>query len=489
MSDQYPKWKQKHFYGGFSDDRFIGIKNSYRYAKGVEVRKNPNSLMLAYANEAETIALTAKVNAMVTIKSTGDIIAFCNDGKIFRKIAGAGAWALVYTDTGAGALMNAFEYNDYLYWFTAGNVHRIAISSIDAAWAGTVTEDYKAFANANANAHPVIELNNNMYIGDGYYLAELDSLGTWTNNKLSIFHDEEIRAITFGGTTMRLFSRRSNKIDGGRKYYWNGTDASYGEKVWFRQIIHTAINDGGNDYVIAGLRPFLYLSSGYDFIPKKRLPLVADTQELFIAPNAIDFYDNLLVFGAGESGDGEIGRGVWTWGKETNNYVDILNFEYPTSNDNSTDKIFCVHQSGGVLYSCWTNSAGTTFGIDKVNTSKYRATGQLSSLVHYGFDADNEKTAVLIKDAFDTLAAGEKVEVYLRKNLASAWEDTAELTASYADEDDRSINFKEKDEALEIGDYIFLETKILLTAGTDQLTTPELMALTIEFDPNTEKGD
>ena len=40
-------WAQDQFFGGFSDDRFLGAPNSFQYAKGIEIRKNPKSLKLA----------------------------------------------------------------------------------------------------------------------------------------------------------------------------------------------------------------------------------------------------------------------------------------------------------------------------------------------------------------------------------------------------------------------------------------------------------
>jgi hypothetical protein len=489
-------WTQTSFFGGFSDDRFMGIENSFRYAKGVEIRKNPNSLTLAYKPEAETISLTDKVNAMVTIATTGDILAFCGDGKIFRKAEGTGSWALVYTLASGHSILNAIEYNDYLYWFTYNKVHRIAVSGIDADWTTgtTPTIDYKEFLNSNLYAHPAVELNNKLYVGDGFYLSELDSLGTWTQDKLEIFNDEEIRGLTTGGSVMRIFSRKSTKAQGGHKYYWDGADTVYAERVYFDQTIHAVFSDGGEDYVIAGVRPFLYKSSGYTWIPLKRLPLVYDNQQLFVAPNAICKYDDLLAFGVAESGTGSIGRGVWTYGKEDVKYPNSLNFDYPTSNDNTTDIVPCVHNSNGVLYFSWKKTvAGDpvtyAYGIDKVNTSKYATSGSLHSRVMYGNKASQEKTAVAIEAAFEKILAGEKIEIFMRKNLATDWESTAEIDVAYATEADRDLYFKRLDDALDIGDFSFLETKIVLTAGTNQATTPEVIELSVEFDDGLEQSD
>ena len=108
MAEQYPQWKQKNFYGGFSDDRFMGINNSFAYAKKVEIRKNPDSLTLAYANEKDSgTVVTDLINCILTIKSSGDIIAFGNASCIYRKYYGSTTWVKVYTQASTPSILNA----------------------------------------------------------------------------------------------------------------------------------------------------------------------------------------------------------------------------------------------------------------------------------------------------------------------------------------------------------------------------------------------
>lgn len=497
MADQYPQWKQKGHTGGFSDDRFLGIRDSFAYAKGVEIRKNPHSLKLAYAVDKDSSTTVVDlVNAIITVSTTGDILAFGNAGNVYRKAAGTGAWVKCYTQSGTPNILNAIEYNGYVYWFTSTGVHRLILSAIDEDWSSGSTPElnYKTFTNGNTIAHPALELNNQLYIGDGKHLAELSSAGVFTGNKLAIFSDEYIRKITFGGSMMRIYSNKSSKLEGGHKYFWDGTSASYNERVWISQFIHSAISNGGDDFVVAGRRPILYNASGYQWQPLKRLYGVSDAQNCYLSSNSLENYDGLLCIAPAESGTNSMGRGVWTWGKWDIKYPDSLNFDFPTSNDNTTDVVGCVHNSNGVLYFSWKN--GSTYGIDIVNTAKYRATGELHSIVHYGKEADETKNAVGIKAAFITLAAGEKIDVYAKKDLTTSYGAETELTIDYAytpdsgdTYPDRGICDKRDDQPTIAGDYIFLETKVVLTAGTSQLTTPELVELSILFDPDVEIGD
>lgn len=521
MADYQQQWKQNMNYGGFSDDRFLGIKNSFTSAKGVAIRRDPHSIKLANQlkfdnkdSQGNTFVFEDFVGSFVTVKSSGIIIAAGKGGKIYRKTVGQLSWTLIYTfNTGLGAgnrVVNCVEYNDYIYFLTEAKIHRIANSDVaGSSWSTAMEVNYKVFQNGNANYKPAMELNNNLYIGDGRHLGELSSAGVWTYNKLTFFSDEEIVAITYGGAMMRIFGTKvlnanGQKTQGSRKYYWDGTSASYNESVPFSEPVHSAISNGGSDYVIAGVQPWIYLSSGYDFIKLKRIPFVGDYEKCYLGANCIDYFNRMLVFALqfpfpdSNAYTGKEGRGVLTYGKYDEKYPDALNFEYPCSQYENyiiTSQTYpsglrayfgAIHNANGNLYVSWAmystvGDAPISYGIDVLDTTKFNATGELTSLVHYGVDAFEDKAAIELKCAFQKLNAGEKIEVYLAKNL-EAFGETPEITIDYSVVADRDICVKSKDVALDIGDYNFLQSKVVLTAGTNQATTPEFFELILGFD-------
>lgn len=488
-------WILNRQYGGISDDRFLGLPYSHQYSEKIEFRKNPNSITLAYKVEKDSsTTVDSLCLCSATIKSTGDLIVFGSNGKIWRKAYGRTTYVLVYTDTSARKIINAIEYNDYLYWFTQSKVHRIAISAIDDAWSGSVTENYKTFTVGNANAHPAIELFNKLYIGDSYYLAELDNFGIFTGNKIEIFHDEEIRNITYSENYLRMYSRRTNKIDFGAAYLWSGTTTNYEQRMNYEgHLIHSVFNFNGSDYIVADRQPKLYTPNGYTLTALKRIPFVYDIQQLDMNPNAMTVYDGLLCFGLRGSyvstTNATIKTGIMTYGRENDLYNDSLGFEYLTSNENNTDIIGFVTQSAGDLYFSWSNSAGTTFGIDKVNKAKYATSGYLESLVSYGDSATLKKALMNIKSAFCKLADGEKIQIFLKGDLTANYPSTPEIVMDYANTDDRGIVSKEKDADISIGDFNYLETKIVLTSGTSNATTPEVTETLITFEDGIETSD
>ena len=480
MANEKFEWLENAWYGGIADDRHSGIAASFADGKGLEIRKNPKSLKLAFASDKQSGSVVTDLPlAFVTIKSTGDVIAFGDTGKIYRNATGAGTWVNVYTDSSSRKIMDAFEFNSFLYWCTPTHLHRIPIANIDASWVITtdVTEDYKAFTNDNTNSHPMTEHNNNLYIGDGNLLAELDSALVFTANKLTIFGDEEIRALTISGSSLNIYSRKSNLTNFGAQYLWDGISSAYNNRWLWRQMIHAAINNGGYDYVLAGKRPVIYYVVGGQRVKLKVIPGVSAAQSCVIHHNAIDMQEDLLCFGPAESGTNSVGRGVWTWGALLKEYPQVLNFDYPNSNDNATDTVGAVHESNGVLYHSWKQS--TNYGIDYVNTAKYRATGQITSRVQRGQRITDQKHITDGYMGFEELDTGEAINVYLRSDKDDSFT-TAEMTVTAAA--NPTTNELNQGAPFTVSDWNLLQYQVILTAGTSQLTSPELLEVGFQYE-------
>ena len=452
------EWRQTGWRGGISDDRVVGVSNSFQYGESLEIRKNPSSLKLSYAAEKDSsTTVVAQINAITTIASTGDIIAADAAGNCYRKTAGAGAWVLCYTDTGASPILNLYEYNDVLYYANATHLNSIAVADIDDSWSGDVTEDAHAFTVGNTNAHPMLELYNNLYIGDGYYLAELDSLGSFTGDKIEIFHDEEIRGLTYTNGYMRFYARKSTFLDFGHIYLWDGTAETHNQNViWEGKMIHSAVSMDGYDYVIAGVKPILYQVVDTTPYALKKLYGVGDTEDALMAANSMDISGTYILFGTCASGTNSMPRGTWTYGQHTKDYTPCLNFDYPTSPGKATDVVTCVHESRGVIYQAWYDSDAAAYGIDVVNTAKYATTGYLITRVFSGDRAYEEKLLKGIYLASTQLSADEKIEVFVRTDLQTSW-GSAVLSLDYATVADRAKNQKRSFSAAGKGSFNFLE--------------------------------
>lgn len=465
------RWLQNAWFGGCASDQFLGIPNSFQSSKNVEVRQQPKMITLARRPVRSSSGVVVDwVMKWITIQSTGDVIGFGDTGRIYRQAAGSGNFVLVYTDTSNRKIINAYEYNNYLYWATSGHLHRIAVANIDASWSGDVTQDYRTFTTGNSSHHPMLEVYNKLYIGDGPNLAELDSLGTFTGSKIPIFGDEAIVGITFNGSLVRIYSQRTTTVDYGRCYFWSGLSSNYNEFVtWQGKTIHAVIHNN-RDYVIAGRKPSLYAVAEYEPQHLTQLPDFADGDSATFNENCMAILGNVLLFGAVESGTNSLNRGVWSFGAKNKEFPEVLSNDYTTSNASTTDLVAAVHVSGGKVYSSWKN--GSTYGVDITDNTLYAATGEVVSRVNDGGNGTDIKEIQNLKLAFKQLAAGEKIELFLRRGLTSSW-GSAIITVDYDnDVADRTVNFKELGTNEVGGPYNFLETKVVLTAGTSGLTTP-----------------
>lgn len=490
-SQELSMWVQQSNHGGFSDDKFLGIKESFLYAKGIEIRRNPHSITLAKKAIKDTAdVIDSLVMKMVTISSTSDIIAFGANGKIWKNTGSTGTWTLVYTDSSNRKILNAIEFEDRLFWVTSDYLHFIPIANIDHDWTGVsgVTENFAEFTNKNVNSHPMLTYAGRLHIGDGHLISMLDAFDVWTPDRVVLQVGEEARAITFSGNLMRIYTRRSHRVNSGHCYLWDGASKSFNEMImWEGLVIHSAVNVDGLDYVIAGVKPTLFVSTGYKRSALKRLPFFDGTYKGWINPNAIDVHDNLVAIGVADiNTTSPIGRGVWTFGQDTANYPNSLNFEFPTSNDNSTDVIGCVHSSNGVLYFSWKN--GTSYGIDKISETIYRQSGELQSRVMVGALPSNWKHILEVAIAYGTLKANHKISLYLKKNMPASW-GNAVLTADYNVADDLQNVYKVVNDPFTDGDFHYLQTRVVLETGSSSTTTPELLQIAVVYDETIDKDE
>lgn len=472
------RWLSKLWHGGISGDQFLGIANSVQSAKNVDLRVNGRKVILANKTVRNASGVIADwPMKFITIKSTGDVIAFGDAGKIYRQTAGAGDFALVYTDTSNRKYTDAYEYNGQLLWTTTSKMLSIAVANIDGSWSGDVNEFY-TFANGNATHHPMIEVYNKLYIGDGKALAELDSSFVFTATKISIFGDETIIGITFNGANVKIYSRLSTSVPYGRCYLWNGVASAYNQFTTIRGLAPHAVIDKNNlDYLLAGEKPVLLASTGFDFQVLKKLPNVTGTNTANFNHNCMTANEALIFFGACESGTNTMNRGVWSYGAKEKDYPQALGNEHTTSNASATDLVGAVHYSGGKIYSGWKN--GSSYGIDITDNTLFETTGEIVTRVWDADAAYQKKETIAVRMAFNTLAEGERIDLYLRRNLSTSWGSSI-ISVAYSDVADQGINFKEALTSV-VGDpFNFLEARAVLTAGTNQGTSPALTDLVVD---------
>lgn len=473
---------------------FLGIQGSFWRAKGLEIRKNPRLLSLQKGLvELSGGTIVQEIVSYVVLSTGEKLIGGIDgsDGKIWYQASGASTWSLVYTHTGAGSILGMGEFNDYFYWTTGNSLHRTALS--DVATFSAPTTGYKTLSATNTDHKPMIEAYNNLYIGVGNVLDELDSAGTLTQGKLTLAGDDVVRNINFSGTTIRIYTRKdSNDVDEGAIYFWDGIE-SWKQRTKLDGIFHCSTTMENVDYFLAGLEPWLYRLDGLTATKVKKIPqrdsTFTNTVPVLteINPIAMTNLAGIIYFGTGDNltiggiGANYIEKGIWSYGRLQEGYPYSLTLEWAASDyDDDFDEVSALFASQGQL-NIIGKSTTPSYHAYQIDFDAYQTDGEIELRVFDANVAWRVKEALRLIIAMYPLAAGEKIEVFVKRNLESSYS-SALLTAQYSDSADQDVCYKLLTDAFADQDFNYMQFKIKLTAGTSQLTTPTLTDFAMVFD-------
>lgn len=480
-------FRQNKWFGGYSDDEFLGNEGSFWRGSGIEIRRFPRRLQIQknLSDQAGAV-ITRPVRGEIVTTQFGDTIAVGDGGKVYRRAAGGTTWALVYTDTSTRNILDIREFNDYLYWTTATKLHRVPMgdTGTNTTWT-TVTEDYKTLSVSSSASHPLFTIFNKLYVGDGNVLDELDSLSVWTAAVLSVEAGFVIRRINSKGSLIRLWARRSvNTFDTGRVYFWNGASAAYNDMTELDGMFQTC--DERSDFFVAGWEPHLYFLNGnipekVKKLPQLTNPLASDADLIAadFAPNAMASMNGVVYVGSpttiGSVGVSWQEKGVWSWGALNSGFPNSLNLDFPIT----VDQVTCLIVAEGKLNISAVNGA-TEYQYVTV-PSQYQTTGEIEFRIFDGNEAWQRKDVKKISLSFAKLAAGENIEVFVKTNLDAAY-GSAILTAAYANTLDRDVTFKDMVATFTGKQFNQAQFKIKLTAGTSNGTTPKLFDFAVTYE-------
>lgn len=379
-----------------SDDKFIGISNSFQDMRSLEVRKYPKSLKLQYALVKDSGAVVVdKINCALTVFSTWDIMAFGDAGNVYWKHS----WTRkkVYTHAGGNSILWCAEVGAYIYRATAAKLHRVATSAI--ADPITPTLDYQTFTAGNTNYHPmIVDSTNTLLIGDGKYVATLDTAMTWSPTKITFSALDEVVKITYNNSYFRVYCNQWSK-DYGMLYFWDGILTAPSQIKELTGKFRCCATKDDVDYVILGNDPILYY---YPFQKQsiKRIP------NLSAWLNTMIVYKNYLTFWTP--------GWVYTWGNYHKDYPEVLNVEYNTSNS-LTDEITCIWNSQWDLYVAWKN--WTSYGVDKLSTTTYALQWYATTKVYYGTEMWRWKGIRELRITHKPLITWESIKIYTQHDL------------------------------------------------------------------------
>lgn len=196
-----------------------------------------NNLALASASTTPSEPFISEV------LSNGDIImASTTTGKIWKRTA-AGVFSLVHTNTN-GANKGIKLWLGYVYYATTAKLGRIAEAnaSSEATWS-TQNDTYASFT-IGGTYKPMVIIGSGLYIGDGYYVAVVDSTHTFIADALDIPSMFTITVVADINRNLLVGTIIGNNVGWCMAYLWNRISPSWNNEY--------RVNDVGINCFIQG---------------------------------------------------------------------------------------------------------------------------------------------------------------------------------------------------------------------------------------------
>lgn len=456
--------------GGLADSKFSGVANSVYKMVGLDPHSTPGLLKVAQKLTKNSAATVTELCNHALALTTGDNLFFSSTtGKIWRRAA-AGTWALCWTTVptagGAGCL-GAFEYQGYVYWATESYLHRIVVADADADWTGLSDQNFAKFLITDATYHPMVEQNNVLYIGDGKYLASVDT-GVFSGLALDIKTPRRISALGKVGTDVLIGTYRGADIAKTEVIRWNTVSVNYAvSDPVDEEGINCFMTGDSIVFAQAGLRGNIYTYNGQALELFKKIPGDFTAAKYGqVNPGSVANIGGNILFGFSNGSGDPADEGVYRLGRAGSSYPYILDFPYPTSQRATGAFILTGTEIGAVLvdgddiYVAWKEA--TNYGVDKIDASNKITQAYLETRV---MSATREPFSTFAKFlvAYETVPASCVIEILYDKNYTGSYTATTEVK-------DTTRKLVYAEEGVEANT---LQLKLLLTANSNDAPTIE----------------
>ena len=282
-----------------------------------------------------------------------------------------------YDPATAVGILDAHEYGGYIYYAMAG--HGLGRWKIGDAWSGRV-DTYGVFVEGNTDAHPMIEQNLVLFIGDGQYVAQVDA-----SQSPTIFSDQALtlpanyRTTAFGkqSTNLLVGAKSTSRDNKAAIFPWNTWSVSFSVPAYLQESsINAFLLDDNKVVVSAGINGHFYNYDGVSAMRIKQIPpnfptLYTPTNTGTVHYPAVANKQGIPIFGFSNVAGNPALQGIYGLGGRNAFYPQILALEFPVSTGNlSNIEIWSIAVIDNDIYVSFKDTTtGTVYRVDKLNWS------------------------------------------------------------------------------------------------------------------------
>lgn len=365
--------------GGLQDKPYAAV-NTITQLIGFDLYSSPGIMKVSNAtvNISGTFSsgLSSPPDCIVNVSST--IMYIFVGTAIYKYNPSSG---IVTTLTSASeATVNAYFFQTKVYFVGNTKIGTINIST-DA-----VTNNVHTLTNGSTTNHPMFILGGKLYIGDKFYVAQIDTSYAFTANAFDLRPDLVISALDSSNGQLLIGAYSTQDGFGAEIFTWNTWSDFFTDETFVQdaQRITAFMKVNNAIYFIisntSGTPAIYSYTNGYcqKYMDFPSINLITKGTA-FIYPNAVTYYDNRAYVGVTSIASNGIYPGIYSFGSPFAGGKPILILEYGVSGNvldlsggNNWD-IRCLTKSSLGVYSGWVNaSSGSTYtyGVDTISGSK-----------------------------------------------------------------------------------------------------------------------
>lgn len=234
------------------------------------------------------------------------------------------------------------------------------------------------YTNSDANYHPMVIQNGNLYIGDRNFVHEIVTYRgdtQSTNFALDLPKPFLIRDIAQYETDLVIGTYVSETVHKARVFKWNGWSVSFSSDDEAEEIgVRAFIPSDNYLFAVCGTHGRLYFYNGKALELATNLPGdYSPTQYMDVNPNAVAIFDSIPIFGVSNGLGNPVNQGIWSFGSTNRSYPKILNLPFPISQRDGDDfalsdvTITAILAIGHTLYVAW--EYDSTYGVDQLSAT------------------------------------------------------------------------------------------------------------------------
>ena len=353
----------KDFNGGLSDLSNKGVRGSFRFGYGIDLRNTSASLSCNQALKKDSGTTVTDLIQFGVPATDGSWYGFGDTGNIYKRTSGGG-WSLLYTDPD-GQILGASEFihNDgagnyvsHLVWATQTKLKKVE-TSVGFGSPTTVT----TFLKGNAGEwHTMITALGVLVACDSDYLCILDYEGAVNTSALQFPGGIYSKDLLENANRLIIGATQKEQQRRGYVFTWDRLADSWITKKDLQAQGLNSMNFLEGGILLQAGEELKYWDSA-NLIPLKQLPGGGTT-----LPGAQSEYQAIAHFGV----YGGTKNGIYGYGRRDKNSPYALNLEYIMSHGrytNASDKIGCVSNHQGTLLASWYDSVAGTYGVDIID--------------------------------------------------------------------------------------------------------------------------